>query len=649
MDDRSLPQELKRWAIEEFGLQPKHLPHDTYFKTLCLGQGASIWKYVTQHVYHQRNVSVMRGNLQWYKMLQDTEVRQAEGQSEAARRQGLQTEIEEVRAEVCQLDSQISAAEEQLAAEDRLLRRSWGEAEDSGHRELLLQALGQRCREEKHTLTQDQHRASGHCQTLSHLCRKAEVELVFGVEASDSSGDCLALSGPEPQVLRDVRNVCEDRVLFFQSLQESELKTLQSSSSLLSREQRSVVFQHWLSAVEDLLRAHPPGHVLSALQYLASRQQVALQERLSSLDVEREVAALRFRYESNHLEDISRKEEELPSVKSLLQSGWEEVERSLMELAHMQSRVQQHKQQLNTHRKEADFHLCGSEAQIETLARSVFELELQCVVKAAVRTSVQGQCVQLAQQAKDRQEALRNLRSQWQSIMDFRQLVDRKQEQIRALIKANSNAKTELSRVHAEIRQFVQGTLGPGCWGVLEAARALRSSVTQEVRLAGAVSVAALNRRLMDGGQRVPAERLSMHRLHSPAFQSLCQSLAFPAYQATEQLAMQAVSRQEELLFLRRLQANLHHQGALLPAPDLQALLQRIREVDHELLQSLLPRVRQLSERASQGLLFGSQAKSAIAHWWEQPAQRALPELQRGGLTLQQWLHRWRLAAKALE
>lgn len=32
---------------------------------------------------------------------------------------------------------------------------------------------------------------------------------------------------------------------------------------------------------------------------------------------------------------------------------------------------------------------------------------------------------------------------------------------------------------------------------------------------------------------------------------------------------------------------------------------------------------------------------------WEKPAQHVLPEVNKGGLTYQQWLQRWRLAAKA--
>ena len=57
--------------------------------------------------------------------------------------------------------------------------------------------------------------------------------------------------------------------------------------------------------------------------------------------------------------------------------------------------------------------------------RSVLELELQCVMQAAARDYIRDQCILLDQHARSRQEALRNLHNQWQSILDFRQLVVR--------------------------------------------------------------------------------------------------------------------------------------------------------------------------------------------------------------------------------
>lgn len=52
-------------------------------------------------------------------------------------------------------------------------------------------------------------------------------------------------------------------------------------------------------------------------------------------------------------------------------------------------------------------------------------MELQCVMQLAARDHIRDWCIQLDQHARSRQEALSNLRSQWQSILDFRQLVVR--------------------------------------------------------------------------------------------------------------------------------------------------------------------------------------------------------------------------------
>lgn len=659
MADRNLVQELKRWATEEFNLPPDSLPNDSYFKTLCVGTGKSIWKYVIQHVFQQRNVRVMRGNLQWYKVLQDKESKQAEGQSEAAKQRELQRKIEQLRAEISHLDSQINGTEEQLASQEQSISHTWAQVEDSRRRELLLQAFRQRCILDRKVLSDDTHKISRHCQALEQMARKAEIEVLFDNKPfSSSDGENLnTKAAAEAQVLREVRELCEDRVHFYQSLQESELKTVHSTAKLLTREQRTAVFQYWLSAVENLLGAYPPNHILSALEYLASREQKELEEKLTSLDVTRDVTALRFRYESNHLLDMSAEEDnDLPSVKTLLQAAWEEVEQTLVELAQTRSRVKQLQDQMQARKKEAELEVSGitDELHNDTLALSALEVELQCVMQAAARDYIRDRCIQLDQHARSRQEALRNLRSQWQSILDFRQLVVLRQEHIRGLIKGNSTAKMELIRMHRELQEFIQGKLVPQFEDVIAAANSLRNSISKEARQLGSISLLSLDRRAVEGMQRVPASWLSINRLQSHTFSSLCQSLAFPLYRAPEELCSQTCSQRLELRFLHQLlQLNsatlqkIQKEAALLHASDQKALLSRVVEEDQKLLNALVPRVQGLTQRCAQGLSYGVQVKTAISYWWEKPAQHVLPDVSKGGLTYQQWLQRWKLAAKA--
>uniref|UniRef100_A0A667X179 HAUS augmin-like complex, subunit 5 n=1 Tax=Myripristis murdjan TaxID=586833 RepID=A0A667X179_9TELE len=639
MAEGNLVRELKRWATEEFNLPPQSLPNDNYLKTMCVGAGKSIWKYVIQHVFQERLL------------------KQAEGQSEAAKRRELQEKIEQLRAEISHLDSQISGTEEQLATEEQSISRTWAQVEESQHRELLLQAFRQRCIMDRKVLSDDTCKISGHCEALEQLAKKAEIEVLFENKPSSSSDtDCLGSKvAAEPQKLHLFSEYCQLFFFFFNSPLLLSLCLCLSLSLSMTHEQRTAVFQYWLSAVEDMLGSYPPNQVLSALQHLASRQQRELEEKLASLDVAQDMTALRLRYENNHLLDVSREDnDELPPVKHLLQSAWLEVEQTFIELAQTRCRVQQLRNQLQAHKNEAD--LCMQIVFSYTLGislRSVFELELQCVMQVAARDYIREQCLQLDRQARSRQEALRKLHSQWQSILDFRQLVDR-QEQIRGLIKGNSMAKMELISMHRELEEFVQGKLVPQFGEVIAAANNLRNSVSQEARQFGTVSLLALDRRTVEGMQRIPASWLSIYRLQSSSFHSLCQSMAFPLYRAPEELCSQACSQHLELRFLCQLLKlhsttlqKLQKQAESLHAPDQKALLLRVVEEDQKLLKSLVPRARDLTQHCSQGLSYGSQVKSTISFWWDQPAQHVLPEISKGGLTLQQWLQRWKLAAKA--
>ncbi|XP_033821323.1 HAUS augmin-like complex subunit 5 [Periophthalmus magnuspinnatus] len=650
MADRNLVLELKRWATEEFNIPSDSLPNDSYFKTLCVGTGKSIWKYMIQHVFHQRKIKMIRGNLKWYNMLEEIKLKQAEGKSEAAKQKDLQREIEQLTAEIAHLDSQISGTEDQLAANEQSIGCTWAQIEDNRCRELLLLSLKQHCVQDRQVLVEDIKKINGHCQALEQMTRKAEVEVLFDKKSLRDKENKAAM---EAQVLRDVRELCNDRIQFYQSLQESELKT---EDTPMTREQRNSVFQYWLSAAEDLLCDYPPNQILSALQYLAVCEQKDLEDKVGSLDVTHDVTALKFCFEDDNLKDISDDTaEELPPVKTLLQAAWEEVEQSLVELAQTRSRVTTLRNQLLCHKKEAEQEMSGfvEDLHNDSLAMSTLEMELQCVMQAATRDFIRDQCIQLDQQARSRQEVLRNLHSQWQSILNFRKLVDLRQENIRGLIKANSTAKTEIIRQQKELQDFVQGKLVPKFADVTTAVVSVRNLISKEAKQLGNLSLLALDRRTVEGTQRIPASWLSIHRLQSPLFRTLCQSMFFPLYRAPEELCAHARSQWLELRYLQQLLQlqsatlkNTQKEAELLHVSDQKALLSKVQEEDKKVLKALVPRVRCLTQRCAQGLVYGDQVKMAISYWWDQPAQHVLPEINKGGLTFQQWLQRWKLAAK---
>ncbi|XP_061680782.1 HAUS augmin-like complex subunit 5 [Syngnathoides biaculeatus] len=656
MADRHLVRDLKRWATEEFNLPPESLPPDSYLKTMCVGKGTSIWKYVIHHVFQQRTVKLKRGNLQWYKVLQDKEVKQREAQSVTAQQSELQRKIEQLKSEIGHLDSEIRATEEQLATQEESISSTWAQVEDSQNRILLLQVFKQRCVSGRKKLLSDTREINGYCQALEQMASKAEIELVLeNPLSSNCDVDTLLFDSPvEAQVLRQVRLLCKDRVHFYQSLQESESKT--GRCGRMTSGQRTAAFQYWLRAVENLVDTHPPNHILSALEHLASKEQKALDVNVSSQTFPRDVKGRRFRRENNQLVHIPNEEDDdLPSINTLLQAKWREVEKSFVELSQTRSRVQKLQNQLLACRKQAEQKVYGFvDHHNDTLVESVLELELQCVMKAAARDYIQEWCIQHDQHARSQQEALRNLSRQWQNVVDFRQLLLLRQEQIRSLVKGNSSAKTQLIHMHKELQDFLKDKVVPQCKDVSTAAISVRNSISKDVKQMATISLRALDRRTVDGIQRIPASWLSIHRLYLSTFSSLCQDLGFPRYRAPEELCAQAYCDHIEWRFLVQLlkltSTTLQKSKewvAQLPESDHKALLSKVKEEDEKLLKSLVPRARSLTQKCAESLSYLEKVQTAISDWWDQPAQHVLPDICKGGLTFQQWLEKWKLAAKS--
>lgn len=133
------------------------------------------------------------------------QLKQTDGQSEAAKQKELQRKIDQLKAEISQLDSQISGTEEHLATQgtsstlskawclirpcyrfrktyflacifnylltEQSVTHTWAQVEDSQRRELLLQAFRQRCITARKMLSDDTQKISAHCQALEQMAK----------------------------------------------------------------------------------------------------------------------------------------------------------------------------------------------------------------------------------------------------------------------------------------------------------------------------------------------------------------------------------------------------------------------------------------------------------------------------------------------
>ncbi|XP_048086068.1 HAUS augmin-like complex subunit 5 [Alosa alosa] len=507
-------RDLKRWAIKEFNYPSNKLPPDRCLRKFCAGQRSSIWKYVTQHVFKEKKVEIKRRNVNWYKRLEDDELKKVE----SLRKREIQKEIKELKAQIHKQDISLKEAEEDLQRNERACSVSWAHHEERGRRELLLRSYLQRCGDVRRSLTDDTQPIREQRQGLEEHLSKGEVELSF-----DLSGGGHGLN-VEPLVMHEVRKLCEDRVRYLKCVQaEADADNQKSTAAVCADHlaEREADYKDWLNAVKAFLQTHPPRHVLASFHVLAHQQQRAHQQP----GPEGAQTSLRSQEEQ-------KTEETRPSLNTLFQLAWVEAEQGVVELTRTRSRTQELRNDIRVLLNEETM-LLDDQDQLKHAALSQW---LQRVSRTAEQSSVQEQCAQMEAQALQTGRHAHNLRQQHRSIMGLRRSVVNRQKNVQDLITGISIAQRELVHMRSEISQFLRASLLPLYEEIVELTGALCSHVVVEARQFGNVPMAALDCRDLSGDQKVPACQLSIYRINTPRFLKLCNSLDFPMYKAPAEL-----------------------------------------------------------------------------------------------------------------
>ncbi|XP_043936684.1 HAUS augmin-like complex subunit 5 [Protopterus annectens] len=658
MERKDLASELKQWVTEEMGMPARRIPSDALFRKMCLGRCADIWKYVVRHVYSSRYVKKVRGNLLWYKDLRQLEVDQSEAESQREQRKVLMKNILTVKLENEQLNLQIEAALQSVDVDESSMELTLERIHDSKMRTQMLKAFSLRMLNERKKLREHIARISSRIEQCQHTCSKGKTEVVFGGTFVNPDHNASPVAVPEPAVLRVVKKACLLRHELLMSLLKTELDGNQQFSDE-TEAQFQVSYQHWLSLVENIMSCHPPSHILLALEYLASQNTLKLREMTSRLNISEDIEALKFRYESRHLKDVSKQDDVLPTVKWLIQDGWNKCEQLEIENLLQQDLEEALAAKLTSLTQEYRQLISGF-SETEALVRTAFDLELTLVGRKAFCHSLLEQSEEIKRLIHAKHLELQALQQKRQQVLDFQQLVIKKQESIRKVIKGNSINKSQLKKSRAEIEAYIEDRLLKHEMRILSETGLLRNWVDREVQHFKSISLPCFQRMTVNDVQRIPVHELSIHGLdltdptENYALQKVCHCLHFPMYKAPEQIMYHVADKKlQKILLSSHLQfkesALKVLEQKLSAAPDTQGLLHLVLENDRLQLSKLLPAIHHQTKRCIQCIHHCSEVQKAVTAWLEQPAQFTLPWEKRHGLSLQQWHERWTLAVKALQ
>lgn len=622
-------RELSCWTAEKMEVPRAARPSESTLRRLCLGQGADIWAYIVQHVHSQRSIKTIRGNLLWYGHQDNPKVRQ---------KLELEATVARLRAEVQGLDQSLELVDQETETQDTAMAQTLQSLKDTQHRTLLLQAQARAVRRQQRGLQDPMQRLQNQLRRLQDMQRKAKVEVTFGPPVS-------AAPALEPEVLRDVRTACSLRTQFLQNLLVPQAR----GSSVPSPREDHFGSSHkqWLSSVETLLTNHPAGHILAALTYLAAERETELWSRCGGDGLKEEVMS------RPQAPDPSNSNQALPSSVHLIQEGWQAVGTLVTQRSALLGERQVLTGRLQSLVEEVERRALGSSE------RKMLLLGLRCSGLWAELKALHAQSQELGDAVGHRQLMLRELLAKQQRILQWRQLVEETQEQIRLVIKGNSVIKTRLSRGPEEVLTLIQQKVVPTSEAVAPQSQELIRCLKEEAQHLPHILLGPLLWYHAKGLKPLSRILPSIHQLHpttprGSSLISLSHTLGLPVGKAPELLLPKAVSLRQDLLFLQDqlgLQGgNLLHVKTSLPlGPSTQELLQTQASQEKEQNEAMGQALKKLDDLMGQALEQIPKLQVLVGDWWEQPGQAALSGELCQGLSLPQWQLRWAQARGALQ
>ncbi|XP_036034127.1 HAUS augmin-like complex subunit 5 isoform X3 [Onychomys torridus] len=304
--------------------------------------------------------------------------------------------------------------------------------------------------------------------------------------------------------------------------------------------------------------------------------------------------------------------------------------------------------------------LCGGDGlKEEVMARKTLLLGLRCSGLWAELKALHAQSQELGDAVGHRQLLLRELLAKQQRILQWRQLVEETQEQIRLVIKGNSVIKTRLSKGPEEVLALIQQKVVPTSEAVAPQSQELLRCLKEEAQHLHHILLGPLLWYHAKGLKPLSRILPSIHQLHpttprGSSFISLSHTLGLPVGKAPELLLPKAVSLRQDLLFLQDqlgLQVgNLLHVKTSLPlGPSTQELLQIQASQEKEQNKVMGQALKKLEDLMEQALEQIPKLQVLMGDWWEQPGQAALSGELCQGLSLPQWQLRWAQARGALQ
>lgn len=363
------------------------------------------------------------------------------------------------------------------------------------------------------------------------------------------------------------------------------------------------------------------------------------------VNVKQDAEYLRFKYEEGHLKDVSRSKPFLQSVRELIEGLQQEhihcyltYEEALNSVWLGQAKLLQLQKQLDHMLNQADKSMPAQ------LAKSLISCRVEIAGEAASLHCLGQLMSELVAERTAKQTWATELKNIHSRIENFTALSQEKQSLIQLLVKQNSSAKERKASQKTELSQYIQRTICGHIEHISSLGATLHDCVIKGIDLFIGIPVPRL-RQVLDS--RIPAPDMSIkhfadNSVRGDVLRGVMKWVGVDWYKAPEQI----VASLNDLLRGARMSDEKHSQvltklpGSVTEAEGLVVSAERRNEQERETIQPVL---QTKWTSATQALANCIHVQELVQQWWTQPIQAVKTDLVYEGLTLQQWLDRWKV------
>ncbi|GAB1601945.1 hypothetical protein Ahia01_000473100 [Argonauta hians] len=456
------------------------------------------------------------------------------------------------------------------------------------------------------------------------------------------------------------KNVRENVEKIFCSLQSF---IQNQNNSFHKAEDLESVERVWQKNVKSTLEQFRASDILEALTNMADNATSTLNQKVLHFDYEEELSKIKKRYDE---EKKGTGDSSNLDIYQLMSDGQKSHILNYINTKTLLADSQKDKVQLQdalTQCNDLIENLLREEPQKLTMAKDLLQREVKAAAVGASTNCIEKEISRLKEEVAQGEAEKKLLDKKYEQIRNMESLIQRRMDVIKQVLQDSYILQENLNNNCIQTSNHVEENLQPHKESVQNFVSDLKNAITDEVNKFLDVSLPRLMTVDIDGSY-ISKSELSINQMN-PDFvlnpnnylREIAKAVDFPAFKSPESMLSHICQLKVDVMksqLARNLSATAPSRRRFDSGKEveniekLNGLVQAVGQSEEQLKTTVHSQLRDNLKTVTNDIGAVAMLKQRVEEWEKQPAQYCVPWVQVGGLTFDQWLERWKVAATQL-